>query len=134
MTKTYYARSDIEAYYSKLCPEGGHFRKINNLEEYQRDPDRIAPEFGDDRLVVTCAACEPGLMSFVHNVEDRRTGEPKCLGTFTDDPDVMPLTKGEQNAAIKAKEQSATAMAQWTGAMFEQFQKMVASGQIKPEG
>lgn len=135
--KTLYARSDVESFFNKNCPHGGHTREMTNRREHVRhpdpaDPNYVAPEYKDERLTITCEACEPLVMSFVQNVEDRRTGELKCLGTFSDNADVIPLTKGEELAAKKANDQMAKTLGTAQAEMFKQFQQWVASGAIIP--
>lgn len=133
MAQTLYARSDVINFPNPTCPTGGHFRKIENLREFAKDPEHVLPVYGDERLTVNCDTCEPILRSFVHNLEDRRTGETKVLGTWSDDAELIPLTKGEENAAKKASDQMAKSLGTAQAEMFKQFQQWVAAGMISPE-
>ena len=77
---TRYASSDIHSFINSACPTGGHIRKITNQREVNKGAD---PIYEGERLIVTCAACEPLL-----NAKD----------SWSSDPLKVPLTEVEKLA------------------------------------
>ena len=80
---TRYASSDIHSFINSACPTGGHIRKITNQREVNKG---AKPEYEGERLVITCAVCEPLL-----NAKDSWSGDPLNI----------PMTQAEQAEADK---------------------------------